>query len=126
MNAETLNALKTALDDLKIVDVKRKPHGLSENLKAGEDFMNNREALQDLMSKGFAATAIARGKSQEIISSDGEVIATMKNGAEYVLRFGNLTNVPAGQDKEGETGRCSGCGRKDKKATRATCIATCS
>ena len=53
LNEETLNALKNALDDLKIVDVKRKPQGLSENLKAGEDFMNNREALQDLIVEGF-------------------------------------------------------------------------
>ena len=27
LNSETLNALKSALDDLKIVDVKRKPQG---------------------------------------------------------------------------------------------------
>ena len=53
--------------------------------------MNNREALQDLITKGFTATATPDGGSQEIISSDGEVIATMKNGTEYVLRFGNLT-----------------------------------
>ncbi len=101
LNADSLNALKNALGDLKIVDVKRKPQGLSQNLKAGEDFMNNREALQDLMSKGFAATASPDGKSRELISSDGELIATLKNGAEYVLRFGNLTNVAGGgQDKE--------------------------
>lgn len=100
LNGETLNGLKSALDDLKIVDVKHKPQGLSENLKAGEDFMNNREALQDLITKGFAATATPEGGSQEIISSDGEVIATMKNGAEYVLRFGNLTNAAGEQDKQ--------------------------
>jgi hypothetical protein len=101
LNAETLNALKGALDELKIVDVKRKPQGLSKDLKAGNDFMNNREALQDLITKGFAATASQEGGPQEIISSDGEVIATLKNGAEYVLRFGNLTNVAgSGQDKD--------------------------
>jgi hypothetical protein len=100
LNGETLNALKSALDDLKIVDVKRKPQGLSANLKAGEDFMNNREAFQDLITKGFAATTTPDGGSQEIISSDGEVIATMKNGTEYVLRFGNLTDVAGSQDKE--------------------------
>jgi Domain of unknown function (DUF4340) len=101
LNPETLNALKGALEELKIVDVKRKPQGLSKDLKAGNDFMNNREALQDLITKGFAATASQEGGSQEIISSDGEVIATLKNGAEYVLRFGNLTNVAgSGQDKD--------------------------
>lgn len=98
LNSDSLNTLKNALDDLKIVDVKRKPQGLSENLKAGEEFMNNREALQDLISKGFAATATQEGGPQELISSSGEVIATMKNGTEYVLRFGNLTDV-ADQEK---------------------------
>ena len=62
MNAETLNALKTSLDDLKIVDVKHKPQGLSENLKAGEDFMNNREALQDLIIEGVRGHGHARGR----------------------------------------------------------------
>jgi hypothetical protein len=43
----------------------------------------------------------AEGAADEIISSDGEVIATMKNGTEYVLRFGNLTSVDGGgQDGE--------------------------
>jgi hypothetical protein len=101
LNSETLNSLKGALDDLKIVDVKRKPQGMSKDLKAGNDFMENREALQDLISKGFAATAPQEGGPREIISSYGEVIATLKNGAEYVLRFGNLTNV-AGSDKDKE------------------------
>jgi hypothetical protein len=96
LNDESLNGLKNALDDLQIVDVVRKPQGLSEDLKAGEDFMNNREALQDLMSKGFTPAATSEGSADEIISSDGELIATMKNGAEYVLRFGNLTNVDGG------------------------------
>jgi hypothetical protein len=99
LNTENLNSLKNALDDLKIVDVRKKPAGLSQDLKAGADFTNNPEAFQDLMSKGFAATTTPGGGAQEIISSDGEVIATMKNGAEYVLRFGNLTNVAGGQDK---------------------------
>jgi hypothetical protein len=114
LNTETLNALKTALDDLKIVDVVRKPQGLSNDLKAGADFMNNVEALQDLVSKGFIPARSPDGSgAEELISSDGEVIATMKNGTEYVLRFGNLTNVgtagnqdaaqPAGGAPEGQT-----------------------
>jgi hypothetical protein len=94
LNTETLNALKTALDDLQIVDVVRKPQGLSNDLKAGADFMNNVEALQNLVSKGFIpARAPGGSTAEELISSDGEVIATMKDGTEYVLRFGNLTNV---------------------------------
>jgi hypothetical protein len=109
LNTETLNALKTALDDLQIVDVVRKPQGLSDDLKAGEDFMENEEALRSLVEKGFTPTQSSDGSGAgEIISSDGEVIATMKNGTEYVLRFGNLTNVGAGdnsaeQPSESET-----------------------
>ena len=38
----------SALDDLKIVDVARKPAGLSQDLKAGTDFLNSRETLIDL------------------------------------------------------------------------------
>lgn len=101
LNPESLNQLKSALDDLQIVDVVRKPQGLSDDLKAGEDFMNNREAMLDLMSRGFTPAAAAEEGPQEIISSDGEVVATMKNGTEYVLRFGNLTNVASGA-KDGE------------------------
>jgi hypothetical protein len=99
LNEESLNALKTALDDLKIVDVVRKPAGLSADLKAGDEFVKNEAAFVDLISKGFTAPNIGEG-SQDIISSDGEVVVTTKNGAEYVLRFGNLTNVASGENPE--------------------------
>ncbi len=121
LNTETLNALKNSLDELKIVDVKRKPQGLSKDLKAGNDFLNNREALQDLISKGFAATKSKEGEPQEIISSDGEVVATLKNGAEYVLRFGNLTNTAgSGQDKDEKPSDKNAAlpGSKDKKSDK--------
>ena len=107
LNEESLNALKTSLDDLQIVDVVRKPAGLSQDLKAGADFLNNREALISLMTKGFTAAASAPGAAEEFISSDGEVVVTMKNGAEYVLRFGNLTNVDGG-GQEGEPASAGG------------------
>jgi hypothetical protein len=102
LNSENLNALKNALDDLKIVDVVHKPTGLSHDLKAGSDFMNSREAQIDLMSKGFTAVSGGDGNQGEIISAFGEAVATMKNGTEYVLRFGDLTNV-ADKGKEEKT-----------------------
>jgi hypothetical protein len=103
LNAEKLNALKTALDDLQIVDVVRKPAALSEALKAGGDFVtdqNVEKVFVELASKGFTLNNVGGAGAPDIISSDGEVIATMKNGAEYVLRFGNLTNVAAGDADE--------------------------
>ncbi len=90
LNIEKLDALKTALDDLAIVDVDRKPAGLSADLKAGGDFLDNPEARKDLRSLGFAAIPARDGNGQELISSEGEVIVTMKDGVEYVLRFGDL------------------------------------
>jgi hypothetical protein len=83
-----LNALRDALGDLKIIDVARKPAGLSGDLKAEEKFTNDREAVTSLAQKGFYPFA-----SGEILSSNGETIVGMKDGVEYLLRFGNGTSV---------------------------------
>src|SRR4051794_22879411 len=101
LNEESLNAMKSALEDLKIVEGVHKPQGLSNDLKAGQDFMKNRDMLKELASKGFTPAVTKQGGTLELISSDGEVITKMKNGTQYVLRFGNLTNdAGGGQDKE--------------------------
>jgi hypothetical protein len=100
LNDESLNALKSALEDLKIVDVVHKPQGLSNDLKAGADFMKNDQRLRQLASKGFTPAVTKEGGPLELVSSDGEVTATMKNGTKYVLRFGNLTTVEGGQEKD--------------------------
>ena len=100
LNAEKLDALKTALDDLAIVDVDKKPAGLSAGLKAGTDFLNDPEARKDLRSLGFAAIPARSGEGQEIISSEGEVIVTMKDGVEYVLRFGDLRMDASAKDAD--------------------------
>lgn len=89
LNEEKLNDLKNALDDLKIVDVESKPAGMSASLKAGEDFIKDQSSAMSLMRRGIVPVGRADG-SFEILSSEGEVITTMKDGVEYVLRFGNL------------------------------------
>ena len=93
--------------------------------------MKNREALQELASKGFTPAVTKEGGPLEIVSSDGEAIATMKNGTKYVLRFGNLTNVAGGgQDKDEKrrprTPSRMPRTRKATRAIRATCTDTCS
>ena len=102
LNEEKLNGLKTALDDLQIVDVVRKPAGLSQDLKAGDDFLNNDETRLELMMKGFTAAPGEDAAAGEIISNYGEVIATMKDGTEYVLRFGDLTSRGDDGAQQGE------------------------
>jgi hypothetical protein len=88
-----LNDLRNALGDLKIIDVVRKPSGLSADLKAEESFAGDREAVTSLAQRGFFA--IQKG---DVVSSNGETIVGMKDGVEYVLRFGNGTTVAGGEE----------------------------
>ncbi len=98
LNTSALDDLKNALDDLAIVDVVRKPEGLSADLKAGSDFLSRPETARDLMSRGFAPVG-AVDKEMEIISTEGQVLCTLKNGVEYVLRFGDLRLDSTGEEK---------------------------
>ncbi|HYW78066.1 MAG TPA: DUF4340 domain-containing protein, partial [Thermoguttaceae bacterium] len=100
LDTDKLDALKSALDDLKIVDVRRKPAGLSADLKADEGFANNEEGAMSLMSRGFY---LAEMNGQvELVSNEGEVRCVMKDGVEYVLRFGAIDTSSNGAKKEGE------------------------
>lgn len=102
LDEEKLAALKTALDDLKIVDVERKPTGLSADLKADASFADDVEALQSLALRGFYPQAVSSSQV-EIFSSEGEVNCRMKDGVVYVLRFGRITLGDQGK-KKGEDG----------------------
>lgn len=91
LNEDALRELRNGLDDLLIVDVEKKPAGLSADLKAGNDFLasENRQTLQSLLDRGFAPVPLS-SDSLEILSSEGEVICGLRNGVEYVLRFGKI------------------------------------
>jgi len=90
-----LNDLRNALGDLKIVDVVRKPAGLSAELKAEEKFTADEEAVRSMQQRGFLPL-----KSGDILSTDGETIVGMKDGVEYVLRFGAGTSVGTGSGED--------------------------
>ncbi|MFM8734188.1 MAG: DUF4340 domain-containing protein [Pirellulales bacterium] len=87
-----LNELRNALGDLKIIDVVRKPAGLSADLKADEKFTDDPQAKASMQERGFLPLG-----SGDILSVDGETIVGMKDGVEYVLRFGAGTSVAAEQ-----------------------------
>lgn len=95
LNKAKLDELKTALDDLKIVNVKRKPAGIDSELKVSQELMNNRDGLLSLQELGFFPTGEKDGKL-EISSANGEVVIDMKDGVQYVLRFGNVSSDVAG------------------------------
>ncbi|MBB76389.1 MAG: hypothetical protein CMJ75_17930 [Planctomycetaceae bacterium] len=96
-----LNDLKNALGDLKIVDVEKKPAGLGKDLTAGADFMADQESFNSLFQKGFFGLTMGQEQRQELLSVNGEVLVGMKDGVEYVLRFGNVARTQAEGDEAG-------------------------
>jgi hypothetical protein len=98
LNAEALDSLRKALDDLKIVNVARKPDGLSADLTLGENFLNKQESIDDLIGKGFHADTIAK----KLYSANGEAHISMKGGVRYVLRFGGTSST---RDEAGQLHR---------------------
>ena len=103
LDTKKLDEMKGALDDLKIVDVARKPAGLAKSLKENKEFLSNPEAVESLMSRGFYLANV-KGKAG-IYSNEGEFRCLMKDGVEYVLRFGNISEsrrADSEEDKDGE------------------------
>jgi hypothetical protein len=100
LNSQNLDAMKSALDNLQIVDVARKPAGLSANLAADKSFLDNREAVTSLMQRGFYLAKA--GDKTAIYSNEGEVRCLMKSGVEYVLRFGNIAESDKGAATEAD------------------------
>ncbi|MEJ6622155.1 MAG: peptidylprolyl isomerase [Opitutae bacterium] len=103
LDKDKLDALKDALDDLKIIDVESKPAILVSNLKQGNEFFNNlkdqknQAVVQSLKQKGFYTVAVQdpQGKQvPKVVSNKGEVLVGMKDGVEYVLRFGDIYRGP--------------------------------
>lgn len=84
LNTQKLNDMKTALDELKIVDVRRKPAGLGRDLRTAEGMQIDDETFMSLASKGFIIS------QNQLFSNEGEVIVRLKDGVYYVLRFGEI------------------------------------
>ena len=115
LDTAKLDALRTALDDLKIVDVRKKPEGLSASLTGDGSFAANEEALADLQHAGFFVTSAGQfyrifppvGSRKidmngvEIISSEGEIRVGMKDGVRYLLRFGRVLEGQGGGTESG-------------------------
>ena len=105
LNTETLNNLKGALDDLKIVDVRRKPKGLSETLKSSGSINLDPEAKSSLSRAGFHVIPVTdpanpSRKYYDLRSNEGEISVGMKDGVTYVLRFGQIASMDGGDETE--------------------------
>jgi len=104
LNVARLDEMKDALDDLRIVDVRRKPQGLSAELKTKEGMTLNEESLLSLQSKGFFIT-----REGTLVSNEGDLVVGTKEGIEYVLRFGEIAS---------DTGSAPAAGDDEKKQSR--------
>ncbi len=101
LNMTTLDEMKTALDDLKIVDVSKKPSGLSANLRAAGELYNDNETISSLAEKGFYVVPVqGNDNAYELLSNDGEVRVLMKDGVQYVLRFGQIAGTADDEAKD--------------------------
>lgn len=77
--------LTSALDELEIVGVRKKPDGISEDLRSEAGIQLERDTLLSLQSKGYFMT-----RDGDVVSNEGELRARTKKGVEYTLRFGEV------------------------------------
>jgi len=107
LNSEKISGLVSALGDLKIVGVRPKPPGLSNDLKSSNpEFAQSVAAQRSLQSKGFF---YVKGDGPgELFAMQGDVIVSTDEGVVYTLRFGEVdfatgAELSAGsEEKEGE------------------------
>lgn len=83
LDESALNDLRNSVQNLKIVNVRRKPLGLAADLKVDKSFEDNRESIKSLQDQGFFA------QQGEMFAAAGELIVGTKDGVNYLLRFGN-------------------------------------
>lgn len=97
LNKDRLDEMRDSFDDLEIIDVERKPEILINNLKQGNEFFSNlkdtsnQAVVQSLQQKGFYTVAVKNPAGEvipKVVSNKGEILVGMKDGVEYVLRFG--------------------------------------
>ena len=103
LNKAKLDELKTALDDLQIADVVRKPDGMSETLRADQNLLTDKEAVNSLAQRGFYPVPSGPNGEIEILSANGELDVTLNTGVKYILRFGNISGIED-SDTESEAG----------------------
>lgn len=93
LNHARLNQVAIALDTLEIIDVVRKPAGLSADLRAVAD-----QALaNDLLQRGFLPVPDGSG-SYRVQSVNGDLVVDTRDGIRYTIRFGDVRGNEASAD----------------------------
>jgi hypothetical protein len=114
VNTQKLDDMKFALGDLKIVDVNRKPASLTGNLRDSGTLRKDRRSVESLAQRGFYLVRMQG--YEELLSSEGEIRAVMKDGVVYVLRFGQIAGTTsAAPKKEAAKGKTDEKDKSDDK-----------
>jgi uncharacterized membrane protein len=96
LNSESLEDMLKAINELKIVNVSKKPEKLAEALRNNESF-DKIKADKSLFNAGFylAPVPAKGGKAGgvKLLASQGDIQIRMKDGICYNLRFGELTGT---------------------------------
>jgi hypothetical protein len=100
LNTETLDGMVSALNDLKIVGVTKKPSVLAAALREGKPFSEQTGTPDPSLRKaGFCLVPLPdlkRGTTDQkpqLLSNEGDIQIRMKDGIRYNLRFGDLTGT---------------------------------
>ena len=100
LNSEKVEAMKSAIENLEIVDVEAKPQGVSADLKVTGGLSKNRAVVETLANHGFFV--VPMDGHPELFSNQGDVRCQLKDGVLYILRFGALaSDSTAGKQKSG-------------------------
>ena len=123
LDTKKLDDLKFALDDLKIVDVNRKPAGLHQDLKASGDYIKDPMGRRSLMDRGFYLVPVKEEGDKlyyELYSNKGEVRIDMTDGVEYVLRFGEVAGESSAATKPKDKAKDKSKEKPEEKKDEAT------
>lgn len=93
---QKLDDMRSALSDLKIIDVHKKPAGLSAQLSSTGTLQLDSESVTSLATRGYYLVQTEQG--YKLFSNQGEITLRTTEGVDYNLRFGEVINVESGGD----------------------------
>ncbi|MCL2622417.1 MAG: DUF4340 domain-containing protein [Planctomycetaceae bacterium] len=123
LNESKLEEMRQAFDDLKIIDVLRKPESIASAQRAGEVFVKSTEDIDTLQNVGYMlhARETADGMTAiRIYSRQGEAFIDMNDGIVYHLMFGNLTGTNIADSASASTSESGGESTADIGISAAT------
>jgi hypothetical protein len=99
LNSERIETLKTALENLEIDDVARKPEYLRSDLRASNESLSTPGVISSLGQLGlYGDPSTEKDGLMELKSANGEIHVSLKTGVKYILRFGEVDTKTAGDE----------------------------